>query len=941
MDLSDAYMQVELEEESRKYTTINTHKGLFEYTRVPFGVAPAPAIFQSTMEKTLAGIEGVIIYLDDITVTAPDDETHLKRLASVFERLAKAGFRSKKQKCEFFKERIEFLGHVIDAQGIRPSPEKVKAMVNMPEPKNIKVESFLGMVQYYGKFVPNLATLAAPLNELRQKGKRWNWGEDQKKAFHRIKKRLTEADVLAHYDPNVPVILATDASEYGLGAVIYHKFENGTEKVIAYASRTLTKQERNYAQIEKEALGIVYGVEKFNSFLYGRKFTLLTDHQPLVRIFGPKVGIPTIAAKRLHRWGLRLMAYSFDIQYKNTAEFANADGLSRLPDPRELPSAEMVIDEVVINQLADESWRDLPLSETEVAKAIQEDPVLRVVYTLVKNGWHKKNADKELQPFEQRKSELTLYKDCLMWGNRVVIPVKFKRRVLEMLHCNHFGRNRMISLARGKIWYPKMEKDIEKVVETCDTCAVYGNNPPKTPLHPWEVPSKPWQRLHMDFCEANGLMWLVVVDAKSKWPEVKPMKSTATAKTIEVLREIFSVHGLPEEIVADNGPQFASREFKEYCQCRNIELTLTPPYHPNSNGEAERFVQTFKNGLYKAVREGRKMLESARDLLFEYRVTPHPAIGMAPAEMLMGRTLRTTLDILKTEKVGGGDSQYRRSMKNNYDRKSRLRSFEVGQQVYLRNYSNRGEKWVPGIVTQVTGSNTYKVNFGYGTRLAHADQLKKRVLIEEDSFDGGGARRVTSGLSNRPRGRRAEDRPPVPLRRSTRKRKTTERMEEYQRMNSKQIRIGWISANGENKRGRRTEGGSFSDVATTAPDVGEGRSSAPGGLRHADATSAAAVWAPATVDGDDAPDADDAPVADDAADADDTDQQYPGEGPRSSTMVLWSSSTAIRSHDALWDFFHNRPKAPVDTLAGRLRLQGAEPHRIWTGPAFRFDCVSL
>ncbi|EPB67030.1 reverse transcriptase [Ancylostoma ceylanicum] len=138
MDLSDAYMQVELEEESRKYTTINTHKGLFEYTRVPFGVAPAPAIFQSTMEKTLAGIEGVIIYLDDITVTAPDDETHLKRLASVFERLAKAGFRSKKQKCEFFKERIEFLGHVIDAQGIRPSPEKVKAMVNMPEPKNIK-----------------------------------------------------------------------------------------------------------------------------------------------------------------------------------------------------------------------------------------------------------------------------------------------------------------------------------------------------------------------------------------------------------------------------------------------------------------------------------------------------------------------------------------------------------------------------------------------------------------------------------------------------------------------------------------------------------------------------------------------------------------------------------------------------------------------------------
>ncbi|PIO55549.1 reverse transcriptase [Teladorsagia circumcincta] len=184
MDLSDAYMQLELEPESKKYTTINTHKGMFVYNRVPFGIASIPAIFQRIMETTLAGIEGVIIYLDDITVTAPDDVTHLTRLREVLKRLREAGFRLKREKCEFMKEQMEFLGHIVDAKGIRPSPKKVQAMVNMPDPKNLKeLESFIGMVQYYGKFIPNLSTIAAPLNGLRRKGVPFRWEEEQRKAF--------------------------------------------------------------------------------------------------------------------------------------------------------------------------------------------------------------------------------------------------------------------------------------------------------------------------------------------------------------------------------------------------------------------------------------------------------------------------------------------------------------------------------------------------------------------------------------------------------------------------------------------------------------------------------------------------------------------------------------------------------------------------------------
>ncbi|VDL82659.1 unnamed protein product [Nippostrongylus brasiliensis] len=416
MDLPDAYMQ-----------------GVIIYLDDITVTAPDDATHLERLRS------GVIIYLDDITVTAPDDATHLERLRSVLKRLKEAGFRLKREKCEFLKEQMEFLSHVVDAQGVRPSPKKIQAMVNMPEPKNLKeVESFIGMVQYYGKFIPNLSTIAAPLNELRKKGASWRWEAPQKEAFKKIKQRLTEADVLTHYGPQIPVVLATDASDYGLGAVVYHKMPDGKEKVIAYASRTLTKEERNYAQIEKEALGIVYGVEKFNQFLYGRRFTLLTDHKPLVKIFGPKNGIPTIAAKMLHRWSLRLMIYSFDIEYRNTSEFGNADGLSRLPDPRESPSAEMVISEVKEKHLTAETWENMVLSEEEIAKATKEEQTLQ-----------------------------------------------------------------------------------KRIAQACGICAAFGNDPIKTRLHPWEEPQKVWQRLHMDFCETQGTMWLVVVDAKSKWPEDK------------------------------------------------------------------------------------------------------------------------------------------------------------------------------------------------------------------------------------------------------------------------------------------------------------------------------------------------------------------------------------------------------------------------------------
>lgn len=296
VDLKDAYLQMELGDEAKKYLVINTHRGLLRYERLPFGLASAPAIFQKSMEELLAGIEGVVIYLDDVTVTAPNDVLHVERLAKVLNRFRTAGLRLRKDKCEFLKEEIEFLGHLVSKDGIMPNPDKVKAISEMPPPKDLKqIESFLGMVQYYAKFVPQLSALASPLNQLRKNGVEFSWGAQQQRAFEMIKSRLLQTDRLTHYDPEIPVILATDASDYGLGAVLYHRYNDGDERAIAFASRSLTPAEKNYAQIEKEGLGIIFGVDKFNQYLYGRKFLLLTDHQPLVRIFGPKHEIPIVA----------------------------------------------------------------------------------------------------------------------------------------------------------------------------------------------------------------------------------------------------------------------------------------------------------------------------------------------------------------------------------------------------------------------------------------------------------------------------------------------------------------------------------------------------------------------------------------------------------------------------------------------------------------------
>ncbi|XP_045194815.2 uncharacterized protein K02A2.6-like [Mercenaria mercenaria] len=438
IDLKNAYLQVEVDEESKKLLTINTHKGLFRYNCLVFGVAPAAAIFQRLIEQIVSGIPGVQVILDDMIVTGATDEEHLANLEQALKRLQDNGFRLNVKKCAFFQEEIEFCGHKIDGNGLHKTEDKIKAMVNAPNPTNVKeLRSFLGLIQYYAKFLPDLATILHPLHKLLAKDAKWDWTPSCENAVMQVKEMIASDCVLMNYNPELPVLLACDSSSYGIGAVLSHKLPDGSDRPIAFASRSLNSAEKNYSQIDKEALALVWGVKKFNVYLYGRKFTLVTDHRPLTSIFNPCKAVSSTTASRLQRYAIFLAGYQYDIQFKGTKAHGNCDALSRLPLSGRVSENSDPMD-VYLHSVMD----TLPVTAIQIANATRWDKILSQVYDMVQHGWSRYKPDSvslEIDPYWNRRNELFLHQGCLMWGCRVVVPEALQQNVLEEVHSGHLG----------------------------------------------------------------------------------------------------------------------------------------------------------------------------------------------------------------------------------------------------------------------------------------------------------------------------------------------------------------------------------------------------------------------------------------------------------------------------------------------------------------------
>ena len=425
-----------------------------------------------------------------------------------------------------------------------------------------------------------------------------------------------------------------------------------------------------------------------------------------------------MASSRIQRWALILGAYNYTIAYKPGNSHGNADVLSRLPLP-EAPSATLIPGETIL--LLDTLHE--PVSAAQIRQWTNRDPVLSAVRRMVQQGWHY-NGDVDLRPFSQRKDELSVQDGCVLWGNRVIVPQLGQTKVLAELHQGHPGVSRMKSLARSVVWWPGLDKDIEGMVGECHQCQINLKTPATAPLHPWEWPARPWARIHIDFAGPfMDKMFLVVVDAHSKWLEVVPVPNITSQTTISTLRSIFATHGLPEMLVSDNGPSFKSAEFQGFLKRNGIRHVTVAPYHPASNGLAERAVQTFKSGLKKTT-EGALPTRLAR-FLFQYRITPHTTTGISPAELLMGRRPRSHLDLMHPmleHRVTANQCR----QKAGHDLHCKERSFGEGDRVYVCNFSS-GPKWLPGVITSVRGPLSYEVTL-LDDRVVrrHVDHVRRR-----------------------------------------------------------------------------------------------------------------------------------------------------------------------------------------------------------------------
>ena len=727
VDIKQAYNNIELREQDQIITTINTHKGLYKWTRLPYGISSSSAIFQSVMDQVLQGIPGCVCRVDDILITGRDDAEHMARLREVIHRLEKAGFKCKLDKSKFMEPMVVYIGYEVSEVGVRPCQSKVETIQKAPYPTNLpELISFLGGVNYYARYIPNLSTLCEPLNQLRTKD--WKFGSEEKQAFDKLRSILSSSQVLTFYDPNLPLQVASDASSFGLGAVLSHILPSGEERPVEFVSRTLSKTERNYSQIEKEALSIIWAVKRWHRYLYARKFTLYTDHKPLLFIFHQHKQVPEMSISRIQRWALALACYEYEIKFRATDKHSNADVCSRFP----------------LKTVEDEYWGSMSMSNdgvyslfdledkvllnsSMISHLTKTDQVLAKVLYFTLHGWPAEKGDLEakksgsqghasLKPFYQRRADISTEQGCLLWGSRVIIPEKLQASILDLLHCTHMGMSSTKALARGYVWFPGLDQEIERLVKSCETCQLQQKNPEKAVPHPWTHPKGPWERIHIDFCQFHNIQWLIVIDAFSKWLEVARMgKDTTSRKLINVLRTIFSRLGLPLVLVSDNGPQLVSTEFEEWLTKNSIHHITTPTYSPASNGFAESLVGKFKTAMTKMLQDNSDILTCLSNWLMMYRNTPQSSTGLSPSEHLYGRKTRTALSIINPL---SNHSKVKVSHLKQEQKaiESPVRTLEVGQQVLYRDILSK--EWCKGIITALEGSKIYRIKCsGTGTEV--------------------------------------------------------------------------------------------------------------------------------------------------------------------------------------------------------------------------------
>ena len=627
MDAIHGYFQLALDEDSSRLTTFLLPSGRYRYLRAPMGLSSSSDEWCRHSDTVLEGLPYARKIVDDILVWAETMPQLVDRVKIIAERCKKINIVLSRKKFEIGSE-IAFAGLMISARGIKPDPERIKALTKFPAPRDISgVRSFLGLANQLSGFVPDFAHMTVRLRELTSKKNAFFWGEDHQKEFEQVKDLLTSDMVVTHFNPNLPVTVLTDASRlHGLGFAMGH-YVDGRFKLVTCGSKALTPTQQRYATIELECLAVHFAVTKCSFYLKGLPhFTVATDHKPLEGVF--KKDLFEVNNPRLQRIREKLLPYTFTLKWVAGKSHHIADALSRAPLFQPADLDDMLIDTARTCLVTVEGKRE---ELTAVLDSMDAD------YVSLKNdvleGTSNSRYSTQLKAVFDHLSvdgEL-VYLDA----KRIIVPLKGVKPILKLLHISHVGVNKTYDLARSLYYWPGMLNDIKQLIEGCEACSksrpsqpknIRSTDPPSSTLGP------PMSHVGLDMFEFGGHQHIVCVDQWSGYPLYQRMSSTTAASVIRVISGWFNTLGWPTVIRTDGGPQFRS-EFTKFCESSGIKHELASPYNPRANGLAESGVKIVKDLLLKCMGENDDM----QRVLYEWRNMPK-SHGYSPAQLLFGRS---------------------------------------------------------------------------------------------------------------------------------------------------------------------------------------------------------------------------------------------------------------------------------------------------------------